>query len=98
MSNVIELPGCCRPPVEEQGEAPATDREAMLAILEAQIANSERAMLALAAAVGVQRQLLDQIKAAEGWRWSAKPSPGLFGDAVLYRTHAVQVVERGAAP
>lgn len=72
-------------------DAPASEREVIVARLEEHIANSERAVLILAAGIERQRMLLEQLKALDGMRVKIGPSPVLYGDAALFEDFEVRV-------
>jgi hypothetical protein len=43
-------------------------------------------------------QLLETLKALDGYKWPAMPAGALFGDAVLYKDCELQIVNRTQAP
>jgi hypothetical protein len=73
---------------------PPTDQEVTVAVMEEHIATMEKAMLAMAYSLQRQRTLLEELKAQNGWKFKIPAPASMFGDAVLFRECALQIVKR----
>jgi hypothetical protein len=70
------------------------DREIIVAVIEEHLASLEKASLILASSIRRQRELLENLKALEGWGWKVQAPPALFGDAAFFEEYKVSVLQR----